>query len=185
MIQHTGKLGPGTRNPGPILGTQDPEPIGETQDSRPLLGTWELRLSTWDPSWIIQTPILAIRHMKDYMERKNFNLSSNFWRWLLHVLNCVWKVLHKNVTFKREKLYEKVMIVAANVFARFRIVTHSYAASFLRKVVLCETNNICYSLGHCAWHKMNNIFYRFRNFAYLSSYLHLKSFAWKWDYVIS
>ena len=25
----------------------------------------------------------------------------------------------------------------------------------------------------------------FRNFAYVSSYLHLKSFAWKGDYVIS
>ena len=29
--------------------------------------------------------------------------------------------------------------------ARFRIVTHCYAASFLRKLILCETNNIFYS----------------------------------------
>ena len=36
-------------------------------------------------------------------------------------------------------------IVAAMALERFRIVTHSYAASFSRKIILCETNNIFYS----------------------------------------
>ena len=91
------------------------------------------------------------------------------------------------------KLYEKIMhqFVATNDLARFRIVTHSYAASFSLKVILCETNNIFYSLGNCICHKSNSIFWMysknngevtldsFRNFAYVSSYLRLKCFAWK------
>ena len=88
-------------------------------------------------------------------------------------------------------------IVATNALARFRIVTQCYATSFLRKTILCETNNIFYSLGNQIWHKTNDIFWKyiknkdevtldsFRNFAYVSSHLHLKSFAWKRDYVIS
>ena len=132
------------------------------------------------------------------MGRNNLDLST-FKKWLLHVLNCVWKVSHKNVTVKRQKLYGKVIhhILATNDVVPFRIVTHSYAASFSRKVLLCETNNIFYSLRNCVWHKMNNILWKyiknkgevtwdsFRNFAYLSSYLRLKSFAWKRDCVIS
>ena len=88
-------------------------------------------------------------------------------------------------------------MVAANALARFRIVTHCYAASFSRKTILCETNNIFYSLGNQIWHKTNDIFWKyiknkdevtldsFRNFAYVSSYSHLKSVPWKQDYVIS
>ena len=76
--------------------------------------------------------------------------------------------------------------------------THSYAASFSLKVVLSETNIIFYSQGKCVWHKMNNIFWKyiktkdeltldsFWNFAYVSSYLRLKSLkAWKRYYLIS
>ena len=37
---------------------------------------------------------------------------------------------------------------ATNALARFRMVTHCYAASFLRKTILCKTNNIFYSLGN-------------------------------------
>ena len=64
-------------------------------------------------------------------------------------------------------------------------------------MILCETNNFFYSLKNLVWHEINNICWKyiktkdeatldsFRNFAYASSYLHLKSFAWKQDYVIS
>ena len=88
-------------------------------------------------------------------------------------------------------------IVALAVLARFRIVTHRYAASFSWKLVLCKTNNIFHRLGNCIWQKMNNIFWKyikkkgevtldtFRNFAYVSSYLRLKSSAWKRDCLIS
>ena len=80
---------------------------------------------------------------------------------------------------------------------RFRIVTHSNTASFLRKVTLCETNNIFYSQEYQVWHKDDNRFWKvienkgevtvdgFRNFPYVSSYLRLKTFAWKRDYIIS
>ena len=100
---------PGTRGPGPISGTRDPGPIDRIRKSGPLRGTRDVGPSTWDPFWNIHTPILAICHMKDYMERNNFDPKNPFWKWPLHVLNCVWKVCHKNITFKREKLYEKVI----------------------------------------------------------------------------
>ena len=188
---------PGTQDPGPFI--WDSEPGSHERDPRPIRGTRELGPSTWDPFWNIHTPILAICHMKDYMERNNFDLRSTFWKWLLHVLIYVWKVCHKNVTFNRQKLYEKVIrwIVATNALARFHIVTYSYAALFSRKINLCETKSIFYSLGNWVWQKMNDIFWMyiknkdevtlhsFRNIAYLSSYLRLKRFAWKRDYVIS
>ena len=152
----------GTWDARPILGTRDAGHIGGTRKPGSLRGARDLRPSTSNPFWNIHTPILAICHMKDYMERNNFDLRSAFWEWLLHVLNCIWKVLHKSVTFKREKLCEKVIhwIVATNTLARFRIVTHSCADSFSRKILLCETNNIFYSLANCVWHKINNIFWK-------------------------
>ena len=183
----------------PLPGTQDPGPISEIRDPRPIRAIRDLGPSTWNPFWNIHTPILAICHMKAYMERNNFDLRSTFWKWLRQVLTCVWKVCHKNVTFKRQKLYAKVIhwIVATDALARFHIVTYSYAALFSRKINLCETKSIFYSLRNCVWQKMNDIFWMFiknkdevtldsfRNFAYLSSYLRLKRFAWKRDYVIS
>ena len=40
-------------------------------------------------------------------------------------------------------------IVATMWLERFHIVTHRYAASFSRKVILCEINNIFFSQGNC------------------------------------
>ena len=112
---------------------------------------------------------------------------------------CTWSLHQKNLLLTPRYLHKNFMchIVVVMVHARFRIVTHRYASSFSRKVILCETNNIFYSLGNCIWHTMDNIFWKciknkgevtlhsFRNFAYVSSYLRLKGFAWKRDYVIS
>ena len=70
---------------------------------------------------------------------------------------------------------------------------------FWKKIlfILCETNNIFCSQEYWVWHKVNAIFWSFIknehevmldsfwNFAYVSSYLHSKSFSWKQDYVIS
>ena len=106
---------------------------------------------------------------------------------------------HKNVFSTLWRLDKNFMsdIVDAIALERFRIVTHSNAASFSRKVILCETNNIFYSREYQVWHKDDNRFWKviknkgdvtqdsFRNFAYVSSYLRLKTFAWKRDYVIS
>ena len=133
----------------------------------------------------IQTTILPICYMTDYMERNNFVLRSAIWKWLLHWVKCVWKWGHKNLAFKRQKLYEKDIhqIVATNGHARFCIVTHRYVALFLRKLILCQTNNIFYSQGNHIWHKMNSIFH---NFACLcQQFLCLNSFAWKRDWLIS
>ena len=44
--------------------------------------------------------------------------------------------------------YKVHLIVATNAPARSRIVKHCYAASFSRKIILCETNNIFYGLGN-------------------------------------
>ena len=111
---------------------------------------------------------------------------------------CTWSLHQKNLFLTPRYLHKNFMchIVAVMVHACFRIVTHRYAALFSRKVILCETKNIYCSLGNCIWHTMNNIFWNyiknkgevpldsFRNFAYVSSYLRLKGFGWKRDYVI-
>ena len=88
-------------------------------------------------------------------------------------------------------------IVAMIVLKRLRIVTHFCAVSFSVKSLFCGTNNIFYSLENRLWDQTKKWFWKyiknkgkvisesFRNFAHISSYLHLKSIAWKWDYVIS
>ena len=133
--------------------------------------------------------------MKDDKERNYFSLRTMFWKCLLPMLKCVWKVHHKKWTFQWQKVYKNAIhwIVASNALARFRIVTHCCATSFSRKIILCETNNIFYSLGNEKWGETNSWSLKyienkyevtrdsFANFAYVSSYLHLKDFAWKRD----
>ena len=130
--------------------------------------------------------------MKDDKERNYFSLRTMIWKCLLPMLKCVWNVYHKNWTFQRQKVYKNVInwIVASNALARFRIVTHCYASSFLRKIILYETNNIFYSLRNQKWDKINSWSLKyieneyevtsdsFANFAYVSN---LKDFAWKRD----
>ena len=140
--------------------------------------------------------------MKDDKERNYFSLRTMFWKCLLPMLKCVWKVHHKNWTFQWQKVYKNVMhwIVASNALARFRIVTQYYATMFLRKpwrYLHHEANNIFYSLRNQKWDKTNSWSLKyienkyevkldsFANFAYVCSYLHLKDFAWKRDYAIS
>ena len=96
--------------------------------------------------------------------------------------------------FCKKPLYH---IVAIIVLKRFRIVTNCCAASFSINMLFCKTNNLFYSLENRIWDKTKQWFWKyiknkgkvtlesFRNFAYVSSYLHLKSFAWKRDYLIS
>ena len=43
-----------------------------------------------------QTPILAIWQMKDYNERNNFILRTIFWKCIVPMPKCVWKVHHRN-----------------------------------------------------------------------------------------
>ena len=88
-------------------------------------------------------------------------------------------------------------VVAVIEVEQFHIDSHCHAASFSRKLYLCETHNIFHSREYSVWHNDNNKFWKFIqneyevtfdgfwNFAYVSIYLHSKSFAWKWDYIIS
>ena len=133
--------------------------------------------------------------MKDDKKRNHFSLRTMIWKCLLPMLKCVWNVYHKNWTFQRQKVYKNVInwIVASNALARFRIVTHCYATSFLRKIILYETNNIFYSLGNQKLDRTNSWSLKyienkyevtldsFANFADVSSCLHLEGFAWKRD----
>ena len=79
--------------------------------------------------------------MKDGKERNYFSLRTTFWKCHLPTLKCVWKVHHKNWTFQWQNVYKNVIhwIVASNALALSRIVTHCYATSFLRRVILYET----------------------------------------------
>ena len=45
-----------------------------------------------------RTPILAEWQMKDYKETSNFILRTNFWKCLVPIPKCVWKVSHNNWT---------------------------------------------------------------------------------------
>ena len=104
----------------------------------------------------------------------------------------------KNLILTLRYLYQNFRChnVALKEVEPFCIVTHCYTASFSWKLILCETN-IFYSQEYKVWHKDNYKFWKFIinkhevtlnsfwNFAYVSSYLHSKIFAWKQDYIIS
>ena len=106
---------------------------------------------------------------------------------------------HKFLFPTRQIFCQKLLyhIIAMIVLKHFRIVTHCCAASFSIQKRFCKTNNIFYNLENRIWDKTKQWFWKhiknkgklnlksFRNFAYVSSYLHLKSFAWKRDYLIS
>ena len=79
-------------------------------------------------------------------------------------------------------------VVALIEVERFRIVAHCYAASFLQKLILCETKpfftaeNITFDTkitkNSESSSKMNmRSCWTVRNFAYVSSYLHSESFT--------
>ena len=71
--------------------------------------------------------------MKDYKERHNFILRTAFWKCLVPM--PLKNVTQKTCTFQWQKFSHKVIreIVVAYSLARFRIVTHSNAASFFDK----------------------------------------------------
>ena len=132
--------------------------------------------------------------MKDDKESNYFSLRTMFWKCLLPMLKCVWKVHHKNWTFQWQKVHKNAIhwTVASNTLALICIATHCCAPSFSRKIILYETN-IFYSLRNQKWDKTNSWSLKyienkndvslasFANFAYVNSYLHLKDFAWKRD----
>ena len=78
------------------------------------------------------TPILTICQMKDYLEKNNFISRTTFWKCLLPMLKCIWKVHHKKRALKLQKLYHisYKLDIAANPSVHSLIGTHSSAASF-------------------------------------------------------
>ena len=95
--------------------------------------------------------------------------------------------------FCQKLLYHIVVMI---MLKRFCILTHCWASSFFIKTSFCKTY-IFYSLENRIWDKTKYWFWKyikkkgkvtlesFRNLSYVSSYLHLKSFAWKRDCLIS
>ena len=107
-------------------------------------------------------PFISCMSYERLQREEHFHIKKWLWEKPRFHGECPWKLRHKNVTFYRQKLYEKVRhkIVATNALASFCIVTHRYTASFSQKIVLCETNNIFYSLENLVWHKVNDIFWK-------------------------
>ena len=54
-------------------------------------------------------PYIYYMASEDYKERENFILKTIFWKCLVPTVKCIWKVHHKNQTFKWWKLYQKVI----------------------------------------------------------------------------
>ena len=78
--------------------------------------------------------------MKDYKERNNFILSTTFGNALFPYQN-----LFEKFTTKTELFNGKLDI---DDLARSRIGTHSNAASFSIKTILCENTNILFSKNY-------------------------------------
>ena len=97
------------------------------------------------------TPVLAIWQMKDHKERNSFLPGTTFWKCLVPMPKCVWKVQPQKLNHQKVTHW----IVAANDLARSCIITHSSTASFLIKTTLCETNNILFSENYWKLGKMN------------------------------
>ena len=111
-----------------------------------------------------------------------------------HVIGT-WSSCQKNLFSTISYMHQNFIwhIAAVMALARFRIVTHSYTASFSIKFILCETNNIFDLVKHNFFHKNVNVSWKFtenegyltvnifRNYVYVSSYCHSKTFAWKRD----
>ena len=104
---------------------------------------------------------------------------------------------HKFLFPTGQIFFKKPLYHIAAIIGLKRTFPHSYAASFSIKTLFCKTNNIFYSLENPIWDKTKQWFWKyiknkgkvtlesFRNFVYVSSYLHLKGFAQKQDYIIS
>ena len=104
---------------------------------------------------------------------------------------------HKFLFSTGQIFFKKLLYHIVAIIGLKRTFPHSYATSFSIKTIFCKTNNIFYSLENPIWDKTKQWFWKyiknkgkvtlesFRNFVYVSSYLHLKSFARKRDYIIS
>ena len=85
--------------------------------------------------------------MKDDKERNYFSPRIMFWKCLFPMRL---KSAPQKVNFFMAKSIQKsyTLICSRKCPCTFRIVTHCCTASFSRKVILCETNNIFSSLGN-------------------------------------
>ena len=72
--------------------------MSETQTTRVQHKRKFLILITTRVKTFFQTPVLAIWQMKYYNERNNVILRTTFWKCVVPMTKCVWKVHHKNWT---------------------------------------------------------------------------------------
>ena len=102
----------------------------------------------------------------------------------------VWKVHHKNWIFLMAKAKSKSYTLTCSCQCSCTV-PHSNAISFSIKTILFENTNMLFTKSYwkVKWmlesERKFEIKARLRWTAYVSNYLHLKSFAWKWDWVIS
>ena len=131
------------------------------------------------------------RHGEEHFHMKNY---------LLEIPPSRGKMALKTLPQKHKFLMTKAIWKSYTLNCSYKCpctFLHSYTASFLRKVILCKTNNIFCSQEYWVWCIVNAIFWKFiknklgvtldsfPNFADVSSYLTLKIFPWKRDYEIS
>ena len=124
---------------------------------------------------------------------KIFETFIKAWRYTrFHVIGT-WSSWYKNLFSTMPYLHLKFIrhMVAVVTLSCFRMVTHSYAASFSLKIILNEANNFFFSQEYQLLEKVNDRFWKyiknkgevtldtFPNFAYVSSYLHLNTLTWK------
>ena len=136
--------------------------------------------------------------MKNDKERSYFSLRTMFYKCLFSMPKCVWKVHHKNWSFQWQKYTKKLYAKYSHKCPR--TFPHSYV--LLRCLVPLEkpfyVKLTTFSTAYGAKNETKLIadlkstskkyevtLESFPNFAYVSSYLHLKHFAWKREYTIS
>ena len=76
---------------------------------------------------------------------KNFIVRTIFWKSLVSMLKCVWKVLHKNWTFNGKSYIKKL-------YTRLLLQMPLHVPAW---TTLCETNNILFSKNYWKLDKVN------------------------------
>lgn len=87
-----------------------------------------------------KTLIFDLCHVKDHGANMNFQIKTRVGEELVFML----LTLGVHAIFHNMSVSKQLFKPAVMTLARFRIVTHSYAALFSKKTILCEIGNIFY-----------------------------------------
>ena len=97
-----------------------------------------------------KTLIFDLCHVKDHGAYINFQIKT----WVGEELVFMLLTLRVHAIFHNISVSKQLFKLAVMTLAHFRIVTHSYAALFSRKTILCEISNIFY-LVIAPWSSIN------------------------------